>query len=794
MTGSSLTDAQADTLAVFDPGVPLTTSEVAAELDLGRRSTYDRLQRLDDADRIRTKKVGANARVWWQPPDRTPAGRAETDAPSRAGADGQRHSDRALERYRTIVETAAEGIYVVDADGYFTHANDAYAELVGMDRDEILGSHVSTVASEDVADRARDIEAALHDSDGSTATLEAEMTRPGGESWVGEATFALMPTANGHERIGAVRDVTRRKERERELEARMAQQRAVGELGQRALEYGDVDDLLADAAETVADVLDVDYCKVLDLGADERSLHLRAGVGWDDGIVGDASVSAVENESQAAYTLANERPVVVEDLDAHDAISGPELLTSHDVRSGISTIVGPFDEPWGILGAHDTANREFAEHDVTFLQSIATIIANAIDRAAYEDELVRQREELTALNNLHGVVEDATSAVIEQSTREEIEAAVCERLAASDSYAFAWFGDADAASQTVDVRTQSGGGDYLDDVTVSVDPDDELSGGPTGRAFLTGDVQVTRDTKTDPRHEPWRDAGIDAGIRSSAAIPVVHEDTTYGVLSIYSDRPCAFDAAERDVLGRLGENVGHAIAAAERKRALQSDDVLEIEFQMRDVFDSLLSEMDDDDVVEFHDVVSVGDDEYLAYGTASAGARDAVHALVDADPQYEAVTFRSNPRGDPEPFELRLVDPPIVSTITGLGGYLDEVRIDGGDFRTTVHLSPSVDVRRVIERVEAAYPGAEMLRCVQVERDEEDVTATSRRLRDALTDRQRTALEVAYHSGYFEWPRAANGETVAASMGVAPPTFHQHLRKAEQTVFDAVIGTDGVDE
>ena len=805
MTDRSLTDALEETLEAFDPGVPRATSEVATELDLGRRSTYDRLRRLVDADRLETKKVGANARVWWRPPTQVAIGRSQgdrvepADAPvadeasgcDRSSLDDAAAGERALERCKTIVETVAEGIYVVDEDGYYTHANEAYAALFGRDRDEIIGSHVTSLVDDDVAAQAKRIESTLAASDGSTATLEGDLERADGEPWVGEATFALMQGVDGHERIGALRDVTARKERERELEARMHQQAAVGELGQRALEYGDVDELLADAAETVAAVLDVDYCKVLELAPDARSLNLRAGVGWDDGSVGDASVSAVETESQAGYTLANETPVVVEDLDAHEHVTGPALLTSHGVESGLSTIVGPFDEPWGVLGAHDTTTREFAEHDVTFLQSVATIVANAIDRASDEAELVRRREEVSALNHLHGVVGSVTSAVVEQSTREQIEATVCERLAASDSYAFAWLGDADAASQTVEVRTQSHESEYLDDLTVSVDPDDDRGRGPTGRAFLTGDVQVTQDVTADPRHEPWRDAAIDAGFRSAAAIPVVHDDTTYGVLCLYSERAFAFGDQERGVLGHLGENVGHAIAAAERKLALQSDHLQEIEFQMRDVFEPLPVEMEPEAAIDLETFVSVGDDRYLAYGTVTEGARDAVHAFVDALEHWRAVSFQSRRDGEPESFELQLDDPPMMSTIANLGGYLDGLLIEGGDFRTTVHLSPSVDVRRVIERVESAYPGAEMLRCVQVPRERSDVSSTRRRLADALTARQQSALEAAYHAGYFEWPRDADGEAVAASLGVAPPTFHQHLRKAQAAVFDAVVGADG---
>ncbi|WP_415382830.1 hypothetical protein [Halosimplex sp. TS25] len=75
MAGGPLTDVMRTTLALFDEsGEPQTTTEIAERLDLGRRATYGRLDRLVDRGRLRTKKVGANARVWWrpaEPPDRS---------------------------------------------------------------------------------------------------------------------------------------------------------------------------------------------------------------------------------------------------------------------------------------------------------------------------------------------------------------------------------------------------------------------------------------------------------------------------------------------------------------------------------------------------------------------------------------------------------------------------------------------------------------------------------------------------------------------------------------------------
>ena len=48
------------------------------------------------------------------------------------------------ERYRGIVETAAEGILVLDAEGSCTFANRQMATMLGRRADELLGSAAGT--------------------------------------------------------------------------------------------------------------------------------------------------------------------------------------------------------------------------------------------------------------------------------------------------------------------------------------------------------------------------------------------------------------------------------------------------------------------------------------------------------------------------------------------------------------------------------------------------------------------------------------------------------------------------
>ena len=64
-----------------------------------------------------------------------------------------------------------------------------------------------------------------------------------------------------------------------------------------------------------------------------------------------------------------------------------------------------------------------------------------------ERRLKRQREHLSALNHLNDVFHDITEAVIEQSTREEIETIVCNQLVDTDAYQAAWIGEVDNYTQ-----------------------------------------------------------------------------------------------------------------------------------------------------------------------------------------------------------------------------------------------------------------------------------------------------------------------------------------------------------
>ena len=103
--------------------------------------------------------------------------------------------------------------------------------------------------------------------------------------------------------VGTCRDVTERVRLHRELRVRASQQEAVARLGERALTEIDLQKFFDDAVATIAEILDVELVKILELVPGDAELLLRAGVGWEPGLVGTAHVSTGARHRRPASRL-----------------------------------------------------------------------------------------------------------------------------------------------------------------------------------------------------------------------------------------------------------------------------------------------------------------------------------------------------------------------------------------------------------------------------------------------------------------------------------------------------------
>ena len=195
------------------------------------------------------------------------------------------------------------------------------------------------------------------------------------ERW-GEASITVIVESGAVvHMLGVCRDVTERLRVNREVRVRARQQETLARLGERALTEIDLQKFFDEVVATLAEILDTEMTKILELLPGDTELLLRAGVGWQPDLVGSAHVST-GRDSQSGYTLGAGRPVIVEDLPNEKRFSGQPLLKDHGVVSGVTTpISGQDGRAYGVLGAHTVKRRKFNDYDVAFLAAVANVIA-----------------------------------------------------------------------------------------------------------------------------------------------------------------------------------------------------------------------------------------------------------------------------------------------------------------------------------------------------------------------------------------------------------------------------------
>jgi len=188
------------------------------------------------------------------------------------------------------------------------------------------------------------------------------------------------------------------------------------------------------------------------------------------------------------------------------------------------------------------------------------LLANRLANAVSQRRATTRAE---SLERVRRVLRSVNQALVRARTTDEIDRRVSELLSEADPYLFAWIGDHDPEAQTVTPRAGAGAdGGYLDDLEITTDAS-ATGQGPTGRAVRTRELAVAQQLSDDERFEPWREEALERGYRSSAAVPLVHDDVLYGVLNLYADRTDAFDERERALLSELGDDVAHALYHAE---------------------------------------------------------------------------------------------------------------------------------------------------------------------------------------------------------------------------------------
>lgn len=310
--------------------------------------------------------------------------------------------------YSSLFDHSLDCVKLIDRDGRLMRINQCGCTALEIcDPADAVGKSYFEFWSGTDAENAR--AAAEEAARTGAARFTGTYIQPSGKFSVWDEVLTSIRSASG-DLTGYLiisRDIT-------ELTKGLNQHDALARLGALALGDGEFDDFLQTLTETLSDVLNCPLAKVLQFADEGDHLNLKAGVGWNPGLVGKAQVG-VDRDSQAGYTLMVNRPVIVADLETEERFSGPLLLRQHKVRSGLSVVIpGEESRPFGVLGVHAQGLLQFTRMDADFLQSVAHLIsARWRQHCARRDQLILMRE----MSHRSGNLLQVADSIFRQSLR-----------------------------------------------------------------------------------------------------------------------------------------------------------------------------------------------------------------------------------------------------------------------------------------------------------------------------------------------------------------------------------------
>lgn len=186
------------------------------------------------------------------------------------------------------------------------------------------------------------------------------------------------------------------------------------------------------------------------------------------------------------------------------------------------------------------------------------------------------------------------------------------------------------------------------------------------------------------------------------------------------------------------------------------------------------------------------DGSMLEFFTVHGTRPEEILNIADAFPTVRDVRI-VNERSDGTVMEFVIEEPCAAATLADTGAVIREATAKDGHGRIVADVSPSVDVRTVVDRFFERHNDSRLLAKRPLGDTVPGISnaAKSAHLTGKLTDKQLTAVEIATRMGYLSWPRESTATDCANEMGVSQPTFSQHLWTGLEKLLTALFETDG---
>jgi PAS domain S-box-containing protein len=307
---------------------------------------------------------------------------------------------RAEEKYRTLVASVQEGIFISTPSGRFLDFNDALLRMTGYSsREELLALDIPSRLFANSADRER-LRRLLQEH-GSVADFEFEMRRKDGEFRnILESSNAIRDAAGQVTAYqGFVLDITERKSAEGEIRRRNRELMVLNSIAQTLTESLDLGDSLQRTLRQLLELFSLDVASIYLLEERSNTMRRLAAVGHHSEYA--RSLPTVELSADMLRQINNVHATFLSAQSLTLPSPLRELARKEGIVSSYVVVLWAKDRMLGGLVVGSLATREFSPADVNLLIAVGSQISGAMQRSLlYEetrqayDNLRRTQEQL----------------------------------------------------------------------------------------------------------------------------------------------------------------------------------------------------------------------------------------------------------------------------------------------------------------------------------------------------------------------------------------------------------------
>ncbi|HET8923365.1 MAG TPA: PAS domain S-box protein [Candidatus Acidoferrum sp.] len=300
---------------------------------------------------------------------------------------------RAEEKYRSLVSSVQEGVFISTPQGRFLDFNDALLRMTGYDsREELLAVDIPAAFYANQSDRERLKK--LLQQHGNVADFEFEMRRKDGEiRTMLESSIAVRDAAgNVSAYQGFLLDITERKQAEQEIRRRNRELLVLNSIGQTLIESMDLSDSLHRTLRQIAELFGLDATSLYLFDQEGTQLRRIAAVGH-------------QSEYSRHFPPVSVKPELMQHIKAVHAtflsargLPLPPVFRDAQLKEQIAeayiVILWSKDRVIGGLVVGSRTTREFSPADVNLLIAVGSQLSNAIERSMLYEETRQAYENL----------------------------------------------------------------------------------------------------------------------------------------------------------------------------------------------------------------------------------------------------------------------------------------------------------------------------------------------------------------------------------------------------------------